>query len=93
MKTVEKATEICKNRSVSKAFVMCIQTFLTQAWWLKRIAVHLQVNEVRVEVIEGDPRDVICQAVDKYHASILVVGSHGYGAFKRYFSFTICFCY
>ncbi|KAI3469380.1 hypothetical protein Pfo_026043 [Paulownia fortunei] len=34
-------------------------------------------------VIEGDARNVACEAVEKYHASILVVGSHGYGAFKR----------
>ena len=37
-----------------------------------------------VEVVEGDPRNVLCEAVEKHHASILVVGSHGYGAIKRY---------
>jgi len=37
-----------------------------------------------VEVMEGDPRNVLCEAVDKYHASMLAVGSHGYGAIKRY---------
>ncbi|XP_054779423.1 universal stress protein PHOS34-like isoform X1 [Prosopis cineraria] len=42
-----------------------------------------QVTDVEVAVIEGDPRNVICEAVDKHHASILVVGSHGYGAIKR----------
>ncbi|KAG8369956.1 hypothetical protein BUALT_Bualt14G0067100 [Buddleja alternifolia] len=35
------------------------------------------------EIIEGDARNVMCDAVEKYHASVLVVGSHGYGAFKR----------
>ncbi|KAK4717157.1 hypothetical protein R3W88_015495 [Solanum pinnatisectum] len=30
-----------------------------------------------------DARNVICEAVEKYHASILAMGSHGYGAFKR----------
>ncbi|KAK6138939.1 hypothetical protein DH2020_027320 [Rehmannia glutinosa] len=34
-------------------------------------------------VTEGDARNVACQAVEKYHASMLVLGSHGYGAFKR----------
>jgi len=34
--------------------------------------------------MEGDPRNVLCEAVDKYHASMLAVGSHGYGAIKRY---------
>lgn len=38
-----------------------------------------------LEVVEGDARNVLCEAVEKYHASVLVVGSHGYGAIKRYF--------
>ncbi|GLJ45725.1 hypothetical protein SUGI_0962270 [Cryptomeria japonica] len=31
----------------------------------------------------GDARDVICQAVDKLGAHMLVMGNHGYGALKR----------
>ncbi|XP_043711103.1 universal stress protein Slr1101-like isoform X2 [Telopea speciosissima] len=41
------------------------------------------VHDVVVEVVEGDARNVLCEAVEKHHASILVVGSHGYGAIKR----------
>ncbi|XP_075642083.1 universal stress protein PHOS34-like [Castanea sativa] len=41
------------------------------------------VRDVIVEVVEGDARNVLCEAVEKHHASILVVGSHGYGAIKR----------
>ncbi|KAJ9696506.1 hypothetical protein PVL29_008631 [Vitis rotundifolia] len=41
------------------------------------------VTDVTVEVVEGDARNVMCEAVEKHHASILVVGSHGYGAIKR----------
>ena len=41
------------------------------------------VNDVAVEVLEGDPRNVLCEAVEKHQASMLVVGSHGYGAIKR----------
>ena len=44
----------------------------------------MQVHDVIVEVVEGDARNVLCEAVEKHHASILVVGSHGYGAIKRY---------
>ena len=36
-----------------------------------------------MEAIEGDPRNALCDAVDKHNASVLVVGSHGYGAIKR----------
>lgn len=35
-------------------------------------------------MLEGDPRNVLCDAVDKYRAAMLVVGSHGYGTLKRY---------
>ncbi|RDX91955.1 Universal stress protein A-like protein, partial [Mucuna pruriens] len=49
----------------------------------KELCKKKSVNDVTVEVIEGDPRNVLCDAVEKRHASILVVGSHGYGAIKR----------
>ncbi|CAL5337864.1 unnamed protein product [Camellia sinensis] len=41
------------------------------------------VEDATVEVVDGDARNVMCDAVDKHHASVLVLGSHGYGAFKR----------
>ncbi|XP_061962706.1 universal stress protein PHOS34-like [Populus nigra] len=41
------------------------------------------VSDVVVEVIEGDARNVMCDAVDRHHASMLVVCSHNYGAVKR----------
>ncbi|KAK6790259.1 hypothetical protein RDI58_014059 [Solanum bulbocastanum] len=41
------------------------------------------VSNVACEILEGDARNVICEAVEKHHASILAMGSHGYGAFKR----------
>lgn len=44
----------------------------------------VQLSDVRVEVLEGDPRNVVCEAVEKYHAAILVLGSHGYGTVRRY---------
>ena len=34
------------------------------------------------EVVEGDARNVMCDAVEKHHASLLVVGSHNYGVVK-----------
>lgn len=35
------------------------------------------------KVGSGDAKDVICAAVDKLEADILVMGSHDYGFFKR----------
>ncbi|XP_010269548.1 PREDICTED: universal stress protein PHOS34-like isoform X2 [Nelumbo nucifera] len=49
----------------------------------KEICCSKSVEHVVVEVVEGDARNVICEAVEKHHASTLVVGSHGYGAIKR----------
>ncbi|WVZ90682.1 hypothetical protein U9M48_036964 [Paspalum notatum var. saurae] len=42
-----------------------------------------QVADVSYETIEGDARNVICEAVDRHHAEILVVGCHGYSYWKR----------
>ncbi|KAJ0791064.1 putative rossmann-like alpha/beta/alpha sandwich protein [Helianthus annuus] len=47
------------------------------------------VDDVLVEVVEGDARNVLCEAVERHHATMLVVGSHGYGAIKRYSSFML----
>lgn len=43
------------------------------------------LNGVKVETIveHGDARDVICQAAEKLHVDMLVMGSHGYGVIKR----------
>jgi len=57
---------------------------------LLMIAIGLKVGEVTVEVAEGDARDVLCDAVERHCASVLVMGSHGYGAIKRYVSSVHC---
>ncbi|KAL8151602.1 hypothetical protein V2J09_021410 [Rumex salicifolius] len=49
----------------------------------KGICMSKSVKDVIVEVWEGDARNILCEAVEKHHASVLVVGSHGYGAIKR----------
>lgn len=41
--------------------------------------------EIETMVALGDPRDAICEAVEKLHADFLIIGSHGYGALKRAF--------
>ncbi|XVE77630.1 hypothetical protein DITRI_Ditri13aG0078300 [Diplodiscus trichospermus] len=49
----------------------------------KEFCLSKSVNDAVVEVVEGDARNVLCEAVERHHASILIVGSHGYGAIKR----------
>ncbi|XP_066351792.1 universal stress protein PHOS34-like isoform X3 [Miscanthus floridulus] len=39
--------------------------------------------KVEVKVAVGDARAVICHMADKLGADVLVMGSHGYGFFKR----------
>ncbi|XP_062189573.1 uncharacterized protein LOC133892686 isoform X1 [Phragmites australis] len=48
----------------------------------RRVCVANSVHAL-IEVIEGEPRYVLCNAAEKHHADLLVVGSHGYGAIKR----------
>jgi nucleotide-binding universal stress UspA family protein len=43
-----------------------------------------EVADVGYEAVEGDARGVICEAVDRHHAEILVIGCHGYSKWKRY---------
>lgn len=50
----------------------------------KELCAAQQVNDAEFEVVEGDARDVLCDAVDRHNAEMLAVGSHAYGAFKRY---------
>uniref|UniRef100_A0ACD5YMV2 Uncharacterized protein n=1 Tax=Avena sativa TaxID=4498 RepID=A0ACD5YMV2_AVESA len=40
-------------------------------------------TKVEAKVSVGDARTVICDMVDKLGADVLVMGSHGYGLFKR----------
>ncbi|KAK4780697.1 hypothetical protein SAY87_016803 [Trapa incisa] len=49
----------------------------------KEICSRRSVEDAMVEFVEGDARQVLCDSVEKHHASVLVVGSHGYGTIKR----------
>ncbi|KAL6623625.1 hypothetical protein ACP70R_033504 [Stipagrostis hirtigluma subsp. patula] len=66
--TVEVDLKRTSARIIDKAKQLCSQT---------------QVIDVSYVVYEGDARNVLCDAVEKHHAEMLVVGSHGYGALKR----------
>ncbi|CAA6662049.1 unnamed protein product [Spirodela intermedia] len=48
----------------------------------KQICIAGSVNDVVVEVVDGDARVVLCDTVEKHQASMLVLGSHGYGTIK-----------
>ncbi|CAN6361232.1 unnamed protein product [Urochloa humidicola] len=49
----------------------------------KDLCAQMQVSDAEFEALEGDARNVLCEAVERHHAEMLVVGSHGYGAIKR----------
>ncbi|XP_010534373.1 PREDICTED: universal stress protein A-like protein [Tarenaya hassleriana] len=40
---------------------------------------------VKTAALEGDPKDMICQAIEEMHVQLLVVGSRGLGKIKRAF--------
>ncbi|XP_027366815.1 universal stress protein A-like protein isoform X2 [Abrus precatorius] len=46
---------------------------------------NLNATDINIERVVGigDAKDVICSAVKKLEADTLVMGSHGYGFFKR----------
>ncbi|KAL7137176.1 hypothetical protein ABFS83_10G074900 [Erythranthe nasuta] len=49
-------------------------------------ALHMcKQNKVKAEtlILEGDPKDKICQAAEELHADLLVLGSRGLGTIKR----------
>ena len=39
--------------------------------------------KAKTEVVVGDPKEKICEVVDKLHADLLVMGSRGFGPIKR----------
>ncbi|ERN06433.1 universal stress protein PHOS32 [Amborella trichopoda] len=49
----------------------------------KELCHKKSVKDFDVEIVEGDARSALCEAVEKHQADMLVLGSHGYGAFKR----------
>ncbi|MCL7025869.1 hypothetical protein MKW94_017465 [Papaver nudicaule] len=51
----------------------------------KRVCKDLQNVKVEARIEKGDARDVICEAVEKIGADLLVMGTHGYGMIKRAF--------
>ncbi|KAF4364469.1 uncharacterized protein LOC115716476 [Cannabis sativa] len=49
----------------------------------KKICATKKMKEFSMDVIEGNPRNILCEAVEKNRASVLVVGAHDYGPIKR----------
>ncbi|KAK9112871.1 hypothetical protein Scep_020390 [Stephania cephalantha] len=48
-----------------------------------KICSENKVKNVKMEVIVGEPKEVICEYVDKVHADLLVMGSRAYGPIKK----------
>ncbi|GJN34826.1 hypothetical protein PR202_gb23524 [Eleusine coracana subsp. coracana] len=49
----------------------------------RELCAKAQVADAVLEAVEGDARNVLCEAVERHRAEMLAVGSHGYGAIKR----------
>ncbi|CAN8259677.1 unnamed protein product [Cochlearia groenlandica] len=59
----------------------------TSAALFARVLRMCRAKQIRTEtlVLEGDAKDMICQAVEQMHVDLLVVGSRGLGKIKRAF--------
>lgn len=42
---------------------------------------------MKTQVMVGDPKEKICEAIEVLHAELLVMGSRAFGPIKRYISF------
>ncbi|CAL4939045.1 unnamed protein product [Urochloa decumbens] len=69
------------SREVADAVVEKAQKLCTL--YSKEVGGSGHEMKVEVKVAVGDARTVICHMADKLGADLLVMGSHGYGFFKR----------
>ncbi|XP_056842832.1 uncharacterized protein LOC108831957 isoform X2 [Raphanus sativus] len=69
IESVKKAEQEASAALLSRALHMC------------------RAKQIRTEtmVLEGDAKDMICQAVEQMHVDLLVVGSRGLGKIRRAF--------
>ncbi|MCD7448279.1 hypothetical protein HAX54_040392 [Datura stramonium] len=67
VEAVKKAQHENATRTLSRALHLCKQ----------------KTVKAETLILEGDPKDKICQAADELHADLLVVGSRGLGKIKR----------
>ncbi|PWA38460.1 adenine nucleotide alpha hydrolases-like superfamily protein [Artemisia annua] len=49
----------------------------------RELCISKSVKGATLETVEGDARNVLLDAVERHHATILAVGSHGHGSIKR----------
>ena len=52
---------------------------------LAAIQISFSLLQIKAEslILEGDPKDRICQAADELHFDLVVIGSRGLGKIKR----------
>ncbi|XAR62085.1 hypothetical protein NMG60_11016698 [Bertholletia excelsa] len=50
-----------------------------------QICSEKKVNNIKTQVVIGDPKEKICEAVDDLPADLLVMGSRAFGPIKRMF--------
>ncbi|KAI3683726.1 hypothetical protein L1987_84240 [Smallanthus sonchifolius] len=69
VESVRKAQQQNAAQLLSRAFQICKETKI----------------KAETLILEGDPKEMICQAVEEMHFDLLVVGSRGLGMIKRAF--------
>jgi nucleotide-binding universal stress UspA family protein len=78
--TIDRYSREVADAVVEKAQKLCT---LYSKTLLQEMGEDDHEMKIEVKVAVGDARSVICKMVDKLGADLLVMGSHGYGFFKR----------
>ncbi|EPS60930.1 hypothetical protein M569_13873, partial [Genlisea aurea] len=73
VESASKAQEDNAARILSRAFEICREKSINP----------------NTRILEGDPKDKICKAVEEMKIDLLLVGSRGLGQIKRFFFFLI----
>lgn len=75
---LDKAKDLCAKHGV------CMYSIISTSTVYGNSDVDL-VKQIEAEtIIEiGDPKEMICEAVEKHKVELLILGSHGRGAIKR----------
>lgn len=95
---ISRAMQICREKQVGNPIIInCLLVYIfgyflfTFFFFFFTLVIHIYFTSPRLVVqvdaktaiVDGDAKEVICQAAEQMQADLLVVGSRGLGTIKR----------